>query len=73
MDIDDSVEQVFAPENREGKVVGNIEHKIHEGTVIVLRPTENEPGVQEGSGDFTQLGWARSRLFRFFGVNGNII
>ena len=46
MDFDDLVEQVAAPEKRAGKVADGIEHKIHEGAVMVayamhlLRTTE---------------------------------
>lgn len=35
MDFDDLVEAVTAPEKRAGKVVDGIEHKLHEGAVMV--------------------------------------
>lgn len=35
MDFDDLVEQVAAPEKRAGKVAQGIEHKMHEGAVMV--------------------------------------
>lgn len=35
MDFDDLVEQIAAPEKRAGKVADGIEHKMHEGAVMV--------------------------------------
>lgn len=35
MDFDDLVEEVAAPEKRAGKVADGIEHKLHEGAVMV--------------------------------------
>lgn len=35
MDFDDLVEHVVAPEKRAGKVVNGVEHKMHEGAVMV--------------------------------------
>lgn len=73
MDFDDLVEQVAAPEKRAGKVADGIEHKMHEGAVMVayamhlLRTTEAKhvrihPDGEHGKRfDFT--GWFARRGF----------
>ncbi|MBN9237395.1 hypothetical protein QV13_04780 [Mesorhizobium hungaricum] len=73
MDFDDLVEQVAAPEKRAGKVADGIEHKMHEGAVMVayamhlLRTTEAKhvrihPDGEHGKRfDFT--GWLARRGF----------
>lgn len=35
MDFDDLVEEVAAPEKRAGKVADGVEHKMHDGAVMV--------------------------------------
>ncbi|MDX8462015.1 hypothetical protein [Mesorhizobium humile] len=73
MDFDDLVEQVAAPEKRASKVADGIEHKMHEGAVMVayathlLRTTEANhvrihPDGEHGKRfDFT--GWLARRGF----------
>jgi hypothetical protein len=73
MDFDDLVEQVAAPVKRAGKVVDGIEHKMHEGAVMVayamhlLRAEEAKhvrihPDGEHGKRfDFT--GWLARRGF----------
>ncbi|MHA6298551.1 hypothetical protein [Devosia sp. CAU 1758] len=73
MDFDDLVEEVAAPEKRAGKVVGGIEHKLHEGAVMVayamhlLRTTEAghvriHPDGEHGK-RFDFVGWLSRRGF----------
>lgn len=73
MDFDDLIERVAAPKKRAGKVLGGIEHKMHEGAVMVaytlhlLRTTEARhvyihPDGEHGKRfDFT--GWLARRGF----------
>lgn len=73
MDFDDLVEAVAAPEKRAGKVADGIEHKLHEGAVMVayamhlLRTTDADhvrihPDGEHGKRfDFTQ--WLSKRGF----------
>jgi hypothetical protein len=73
MDFDDLVEEVAAPQKRAGKVADGIEHKMHEGAVMVayamhlLRTTKSDhvrihPDGEHGKRfDFT--GWLSRRGF----------
>lgn len=73
MDFDDLVEAVAAPEKRANKVIGGIEHKFHEGAVMVayamhlLRTTKADhvrihPDGEHGK-RFDFVGWLARREF----------
>jgi hypothetical protein len=73
MDFDDLVEEVAAPEKRAGKVIDGIEHKMHEGAVMVayamhlLRTTEADHARIHPDGEHGKLfdftGWLAKRGF----------
>ena len=80
MDFDDLIERVIAPEKRANKVLDGIEHKMHEGAVMVayamhlLRTTEAQhvyihPDGEHGKRfDFT--GWLEKRGFEKVSILG---
>jgi hypothetical protein len=73
MDFEDLIEQVSAPPNRVGHAIDGIEHKMHEGAVMVayamhiLRTTDAKhvrihPDGEHGK-RFDFVGWLRRRGF----------